>query len=117
MGSAPTLRASHRGIDDRQVKLGCVQPGEAVATFGDALRRLTDSATYLYVDGKRYWYSTQPTVTRLADDRAGQLTDDQVADEIIKRLREAGPDAGRFLQGSCLRSEQRRSRRDEKPGW
>ncbi len=79
MGSAPTLRASHRGIEDRQIKLGCVQPGEAVATFGDALRRLTDSATYLYVDGKRYWYSTQPTVTRLADDRAGQLTDDQVS--------------------------------------
>jgi predicted AAA+ superfamily ATPase len=88
MGSAPTMRAAHRGIDERQVKLGCVQPGEAVATFGDALRRLTDSATYLYVDGKRYWYSTQPTVTRLADDRAGQLTDDQVSDEIIKRLRE-----------------------------
>ena len=88
MGSAATLRAAHKGIDDRQVKLGCVQPGEAVATFGDALRRLTDSATYLYVDGKRYWYSTQPTVTRLADDRAGQLSDDQVSDEIIKRLRE-----------------------------
>ncbi len=88
MGSAPTLRAAHKGIDDRQVKLGCVQPGEAVATFGDALRRLTDSATYLYVDGKRYWYSTQPTVTRLADDRAGQLSDDQISDEIIKRLRE-----------------------------
>ncbi|HEY7330649.1 MAG TPA: Swt1 family HEPN domain-containing protein [Gemmataceae bacterium] len=89
MGSAPTLRAAHRGIDERQVKLGCVQPGEAVATFGDALRRLTDSATYLYVDGKRYWYSTQPTVTRLADDRAGQLANDQIAEEIIKRLREA----------------------------
>jgi len=88
MGSAPTLRASHRGIDDRQVKLGCVQPGEAVATFGDALRRLTDGATYLYVDGRRYWYSTQPTVNRLADDRAGQMSDDQVSDEIIKRLRE-----------------------------
>jgi hypothetical protein len=87
MGSAPTLRASHRGIDDRQVKLGCVQPGEAVATFGDSLRRLTDRATYLYVDGKRYWYSTQPTVTRLADDRAGQLTDDQVSEEIVKRLK------------------------------
>lgn len=35
VGSAPTLRAAHRGIEDRQVKLGCVQPGEAVATFGD----------------------------------------------------------------------------------
>jgi predicted AAA+ superfamily ATPase len=88
MGSAPTQRASHRGIEDRQVKLGCVQPGETVATFGDALRRLTDSATYLYVDGKRYWYSTQPTVTRLADDRAGQLTEDQVSEEIIRRLRQ-----------------------------
>src|SRR5262249_9609718 len=30
---------------------------------------------------------TQPTVTRLADDRASQLGDDQVAEEIIKRLR------------------------------
>src|SRR5260370_25105702 len=88
MGSAPMQRGGHRGIEDRQGKLGCVQPGEAVAAFGDALRRLTDSATYLYVDGKRYWYSTQPTVTRLADDRAGQLTDDQIGDEIIKRLRE-----------------------------
>src|SRR5690606_1174118 len=73
MGSAPTQRAANRGIDDRQVKLGCVQPGETVATFGDAIRRLTDQATYLYVDGKRYWYSTQPTVARLADDRANQL--------------------------------------------
>jgi predicted AAA+ superfamily ATPase len=88
MGSAPTLRAAHRGIEERQVKLGCVQPGETVPTFGDSLRRLTDSATYLYVDGKRYWYSTQPTVTRLADDRAGQLADDQITDEIVKRLRE-----------------------------
>jgi len=63
LGSAPTQRAANRGIEDRQVKLGCVQPGESVATFGDALRRLTDRATYLYVDGKRFWYSTQPTVT------------------------------------------------------
>ena len=68
----PIQKAANRGIEDRQVKLGCVQPGEAVATFGDALRRLTDRATYLYVDGKRYWYSTQPTVTRLAEDRASR---------------------------------------------
>ncbi len=105
MGSAPMQRAAHRGIEDRQVKLGCVQPGEAVATFGDALRRLTDSATYLYVDGKRYWYSTQPTVTRLADDRAGQMTDDQVSDEIIKRLREQARTRSDFSKvHACLPS-------------
>ncbi len=82
-----------------------MQPGEAVATFGDALRRLTDSATYLYVDGKRYWYSTQPTVTRLADDRAGQMTDDQVSDEIIKRLREQARTRSDFSKvHACLPS-------------
>lgn len=62
MGSAPTATAAHRGIEDRRVKLGCVMPGETPAVFGDALRRLAGAATYLYQDGSRYWYSTQPTV-------------------------------------------------------
>jgi len=105
MGSAPTLRAAHKGIDDRQVKLGCVQPGETVATFGDALRRLTDSATFLYVDGKRYWFSTQPTVTRLADGRAEQLADDHISDEVIKRLREQARTRAEFSKvHACLPS-------------
>jgi predicted AAA+ superfamily ATPase len=105
MGSAPTQRAANRGIDERQVKLGCVQPGEAVATFGDAIRRLTDRATYLYVDGKRYWYSTVPTVTRLADDRASQLTDDDIEQEIQKRLREEARSRGDFAKvHACVES-------------
>ena len=96
MGSAPTQRAANRGIEDRQVKLGCVQPGESVATFGDALRRLTDRATYLYVDGRRYWYSTQPTVTRLAEDRATQLHEHEVSEEIIRRVRKEQGRRGDF---------------------
>ncbi|MCJ2542490.1 Swt1 family HEPN domain-containing protein [Thermostichus vulcanus] len=90
MGSAPTLRAANRGLDDRRIKLGCVQPGESVATFGDALRRLTDQATYLYVDeSKRYWVSTQPNVNRTAQERAEQLLRDRhpIWEEIIKRLK------------------------------
>jgi predicted AAA+ superfamily ATPase len=87
LGSAPTARTAHRGIEDRSVKLGCVLPGESPAIFGDALRRLTDVATYLYVDGRRYWYSVQPSVTSLAQDRAAQFSDDDVLEEIRKRLR------------------------------
>ena len=45
MGSAPTYKMQNPGIDDRQIKLGAVQPGEAPATFGDALRRLANGAT------------------------------------------------------------------------
>ncbi len=87
MGSAPMQRAANKGIDDRRVKLGCVQPGETVATFGDALRRLTEAATYLYIDGRRFWYSTVPTVTRLAEDRANQFSENDADDELIRRLR------------------------------
>jgi predicted AAA+ superfamily ATPase len=89
LGSAPTATAAHRGLEDRQVKLGCVMPGESPAVFGDALRRLAGVATYLYQDGPRYWYSTQPTVTKLAEDKAELLKrdPDKVAEEVGKRLR------------------------------
>jgi hypothetical protein len=64
-------------------------PGESPAVFGDALRRLAAAATYLYQDGPRFWYATQPTVTRLAEDRAEQLKrdPDKVAEELDARLR------------------------------
>jgi predicted AAA+ superfamily ATPase len=89
LGSAPTATAAHLGLEDRQIKLGCVMPGESPAIFGDALRRLAGAATYLYQDGPRYWYSTQPTVTKLAEDRAEQLKrePDKFLQELDRRLR------------------------------
>ena len=98
LGSAPTTTAAHRGIEDRRVKLGCVMPGESPAVFGDALRRLAGAATYLYQDGPRYWYSTQPTVTKLAEDRAEQLKrdPDKVVHELDRRLREDLRRTGEF---------------------
>jgi predicted AAA+ superfamily ATPase len=89
IGSAPTNNAANRGLEDRHVRLGCVIPGESPAVFGDALRRLAGAATYLYQDGPRYWYSTQATVTKLAEDRADQLKrdPDKIFQELEKRLR------------------------------
>ena len=89
LGSAPITTAAHRGLEDRRVKLGCVIPGETPAVFGDALRRLAGAATYLYQDGPRYWYSTQATVTKLAEDLAEQLKRDpnKVVQELETRLR------------------------------
>jgi len=54
---------------------------------GDALRRLATAATYLYQDGARYWFSTQATVTKIAEDRAEQLIrePEKVAKEIEGR--------------------------------
>lgn len=98
LGSAPTTDASHHGIEDRRIKLGCVMPGESPAIFGDALRRLAGTATYLYQDGSHYWYSTQPTVTKLAEDRSEQLKrdPDKVIQEIDTRIREDLKDRSQF---------------------
>jgi hypothetical protein len=86
LGSAPTSAAAQRGLEDRRIKLGCVMPGESPAVFGDALRRLSSAATYLYQDGSRFYYATQPTVTKLAEDRAEQLNRDPVPDSVAKEL-------------------------------
>ncbi len=98
LGSAPTIGAAHRGIEDRRVKIGCVMPGEAPAVFGDALRRLATAATYLYEDNARYWYATQPTVTKLAEDRAEQMrrNSDRIEQEIGKRMRADLREIGEF---------------------
>jgi predicted AAA+ superfamily ATPase len=100
MGSAPTTAAAHLGLEDRRVKLGCVMPGESPAVFGDALRRMAAAATYLYQDGPHYWYSTQPTVTKLAEDRAEQLKrePDKVAHELEQRLRKDLTHKGDFTR-------------------
>ncbi|MEE8240824.1 MAG: Swt1 family HEPN domain-containing protein, partial [Nitrospirales bacterium] len=95
-GSAPSVAAQRvRGQGEVRIKLGCVQPGEVPATFGDALRRLGEQLTYLYGDGTRYWFDTHPSVNRLASDRAEQLRPDVVEDEIVRRLR-ARRDRGDF---------------------
>jgi predicted AAA+ superfamily ATPase len=100
LGSAPTAAAAHRGLEDRRVRLGCVMPGESPAVFGDALRRLAAAATYLYQDGPRAWYATQPTVTKLAEDRAEQLKrdPDKVAAELDGRVRADLRKTGDFLR-------------------
>ncbi|MDA8112640.1 MAG: DUF499 domain-containing protein [Nitrospiraceae bacterium] len=98
LGSAPLSHTANRGIEDRRIKLGCVLPGEPPAIFGDALRRLSSEATYLYQDGPRYWYQTQPTVTKLADDRAELLRrePESVVRELHQRIRGESSHRGDF---------------------
>ena len=98
LGSAPTVDAAQRGIEERRIRLGCVIPGEPPTVFGDALRRLAGLATYLYQDGSRYWYATRPTVTKLAKDRADQLIRDteKVVEELNRRLRDDLSQSGDF---------------------
>lgn len=96
MGSAPTLNQTNRGIDDRSIKLGCVQPGESPAIFGDALRRLSTRAMYLVEDHGQYWYALGQTISRTAEDRKQSRFLEEHADEEIRRRLLAVRDRGSF---------------------
>lgn len=88
VGSAPSVAAQTvRGVEEVRIYLGTIQPGEQAAIFGDALRRLSNTLTYLYSDGTRYWYDTRPTVNRIAQDRAQTRSEDEVYREALDRLR------------------------------
>jgi predicted AAA+ superfamily ATPase len=90
LGSAATLKAAHKGIEQPSVWLGVAVPGDTVGNFGSALHLLSDRTTYLYSDGDRYWYDTQASVDRVARDYADRLRDrpDDVWAEIVRRLTE-----------------------------
>jgi hypothetical protein len=89
IGTAPGAENKNPGIDDRRVRLGCVQPGETAAVFGDALRRLSDRAKYIHQDQNRYWLSTKANLNRMAEDRASGLLrePETLQAELEKRLR------------------------------
>ncbi len=73
MGTAPTHHQQNTGLDDKQINLGVVQPGERPSIFGDALRRLTNQSKFMHADLGRYWYSMSASLNRIATDRAAQI--------------------------------------------
>lgn len=93
LGSAPSTVAIRqqgiRGVEIPRIMLGTVQPGEKTITFRDALRTLQGSLSYLYYNqnGDRYWYDTKPTLKKVAEDRASQISSANVVMEIKERLK------------------------------
>lgn len=94
--SAPLVGQPNAGLTGQGLRLACAEPGDQLAIFGEALRELTERATYLYEEAGRYWFSTQPTLNRLADDRAKALPDHEVDAAITDALREDAGSKGGF---------------------
>lgn len=87
MGTAPVHAQKNRGLDDKQINLGVVQPGERPVVFGDALRRLGNRAQFLHSEHGRYWYSMSASLNRLSADRAEQIEETVVDIEIDRCLK------------------------------
>lgn len=79
---------SRGGLTGPELRLSCVTPGEQVSIFGDALRELAERAANLYEAEGRYWFGAQPTLNKLADNRAADIEPERIDTEIVKLLKD-----------------------------
>lgn len=89
MGAAPRIKSSREGLDKQYLWLGTAVPGDTLGNFGSAIELLTQRSTYFYEEQGHYWFDTQPSVTKTANDYAERLREDveTVWNEITHRLR------------------------------
>ena len=89
LGSAPSVRQQNlRGIEDINIRLGVAQPDDNLAVYADALSRLTDKLTFLYRDGKRYWYDTRPNLRRTVENKAAMIDQIDIENDLTERLQQ-----------------------------
>ena len=88
MGSAPSVEHTGvRGVDVRQIALGTAQPGQTVATYRDALKRLSDRLHYLNSADERFWFSKRPNLRREMEERKRAVKfEEEVVPELRRRV-------------------------------
>ena len=87
-GTAPHAGAARGGMTGTELRLACAQPGDQIAIFGEALQEIASHSAHLYRDEDRFWFSPQPTLRKLAADRARDVSEEQADTRIIEVLRE-----------------------------
>ena len=96
LATAPHMGSTRGGLTGPSLRLACAQPGDQISIFGDALRELSERSAYLYREGDRYWFSTQPTLNRIADERAKDISAQDADAEIAALLRKEQSHKGGF---------------------
>jgi len=84
-GTAPAAAATKKqltqGLDRAHILLGCLQPGQVLSTYSDALNRVVDVTHHLHASGEkandatRFWFDTRAGLRREMEDRKRRLDD------------------------------------------
>lgn len=85
--ATPTLGAALKGKHRKSITLGVAMPGDVLGNIGSALDGLQERSSHYYSEDGRYWYDTQPSLNRLAAERAAQLSLGAVHGEVATRLK------------------------------
>ena len=87
--ATPTLDSAVKGKDRKSITLAVAMPGDVLGNIGSALDGLQEKSSHYYAEDGRFWYDTQPSLNRLAAERASQLSLDAVHGEVAARLKRA----------------------------
>ena len=98
IATAPLAGAANSGVTGPRLRLACVQPGDQINIFGDALRELSESSAYLHRDAERYWYGTTPTLNQLASEMARDFGEPSVDEQIGVLLQREVRPRGSFVR-------------------
>lgn len=92
------MLAQNAGVDLRAIRLACAFPGDNVAVFDDATRRLAEEATHVATDGSRFWFQLAFNLNRRAQDEAGAFELYQIHEELVRRLQALSRERGDFVR-------------------
>ncbi len=84
LGSAPT--GALRGIEEREIRLGAVQPNDRAASYTEALQEMSRELYYLYNSNDRYYFHAEENLNKVVRDRAGQFSQAEVDRYIVDGL-------------------------------
>ena len=88
LATAPLYGQPNVGLTGHGLRLSCAEPGDQLAIFGEAMHELMESAAFLYEEAGRYWYSIQPTLNRMAEEKAKSFPPHEVDEAIAQVLRD-----------------------------
>ena len=100
--TAPHAGAARGGMTGTELRLACAQPGDQIAIFHEALQELASRSAHLYRDEDRFWFSPQPTLRKLAADRAQDVNEEQADSRIIELLKEEQRSRAGFARVSAV---------------
>lgn len=89
IGTAPSSRKGDLlGIEENELHLSTIQPQdlENIAIYNDALTKLKSNSYYLYSQSTRIWFSVNPTLRKMVNEKRDRFSDDDVEFEIEKKL-------------------------------
>ena len=92
-GSVPSALAGKTttGLNEENIRLGTVQPGEGYSVYDEARNRLTRELYHLHSTNDRYYFHASPNLLKVQQDVVARISDEERDDRIRMTIQEAVP--------------------------